>query len=142
VEVLVSEMNVSPVEIASVDINVGGQKQRLIVTKDYVKLHARKWILREDTSFIPLNSIDSIFFGWKRHVVLLILGVVFVLGGIGARQVSAGLLLGAIFLIIFWFYRPSVVLVRSAKEVLGGKPYSAEDAGKFISTLSEILNKK
>jgi hypothetical protein len=138
----VNEPNALPVEIASVEVQVGGRKQRLIVTKDFVRLHARKWIIREDTSFIPLDSIDSIFYGWKRHVVLLILGLVFIVAGIGARHVNAGLLLGAIFLIIFWFYRPSVVLVRSAKEVLGGKPYSAEEAGKFIAVLTEILNKR
>ena len=137
-----NESNALPEELASVEIQVGGRKQRLIVTKDFVKLHARKWILREDTSFIPLDSIDSIFFGWKRHIVFLILGVIFFIGGVGARHLVAGLIVGGIFLVIFWFYRPSVVLVRSAKEVLGGKPYSAEEAGKFISTLTDILNKK
>lgn len=140
------EISVSPNEITSVQVKVGGQTQRLIVTENYVKLHGKKWILREDTSFIPLNSIDSIFFGWKRYIVLAIIGLVLILGVLVSmaelRHEEPLLILGIIFLLIFWFYRPSLLLVRSSKESLGGKPISTQEAEKFISELTKLLNRK
>jgi hypothetical protein len=141
-----NEVSVSPLEITSVNIKVGGQIQRLIVTENYVKLHGKKWILREDTSFIPLNSIDSIFFGWKRYVVLAIVGLVLIFGVLVSmaehRHAEPVLILGFIFLVVFWFYRPSLLLVRSSKESLGGKPISIQEAEKFISELTKLLNRK
>ncbi|GEM_PF-4454324 len=141
-----TETSIEPGEITSANIKVGGQKQRLIITENYVKLHAKKWIYREDTSYIPLSSIDSIFFGWKRHVLLVVIGLVCILGWFveltDHRHAEALLIIGILFLIIFWFYRPSLLLVRSSKESLGGQPISTEEGEKFVQELTKLLNRK
>ncbi len=141
-----AESNIEAGEIISADIKVGGQEQKLIITENYVKLHAKKWIYREDTSYIPLNSIDSIFFGWKRHVLLAVIGLVFILGWLAEldrhRHAEVLLIVGLIFLGLFWFYRPSLLLVRSSKESLGGQPISTDEAEKLVQELTKLLNRK
>lgn len=130
-------------EIASVEVKVGGENRRLILTKNYVSIHCKKWIFREDTSFIPVNSIDSIFFGWKRYWILLVLAIVFLVGGLGAREYKTVFLAsGVVLLIVFWFLKSHLLLVRSSRESLGGVPISAEAANKFISSITELLNKQ
>lgn len=136
-----NEMFESISEVASAEVKVGGEKQRLILTENYVGLHCKKWIFREDTSFIPLNSIDSIFYGWKRYWFILILGIGCVLGGLITRE-SVAWILGIVFILIFWFYRPHLLLVRSSRESLGGNPISAEESKKFIASITNLLNKR
>ena len=133
-------------ELASVEVKVGGENQRLILTKNFVSIHCKKWIFREDTSFIPVNSIDSIFFGWKRYWILLVLAVVFLVGGVAPnleKTVHFGFLfLGAVFLIVFWLSKTHLLLVRSTRESLGGVPISEDDAKKLIFSITELLSKR
>jgi len=76
---------------------------------------------------------------------LAIIGLVFILVGFGGsvehRNTEAGIVVGAIFLIIYWFYRPSLLLVKSSRESLGGAPISTEEAEKFVGELTKLLNR-
>lgn len=128
-------------EVASVQVKVGGEIHKLVLTKNYVSINCRKWIFREDTSFIPVNSIDSIFCGWKRYWIWLVIGLSFIVAGLVPHQTFL-MIPGAIFLLIFWFHKPHLLLVRSTRESLGGHPISEDDSNKFIEALTRFLNQK
>lgn len=136
-----SEISEMPKEIGSVVVKVGGEKQRLILTENYISIHCKKWFVREDTSFIPLNSVDSIFFGWKRYPVILMIAIFLIIGGMVAHQIIATIV-GGLFIFLFLFYKPHLLLVRSSKETLGGNPLSEDEANKFIATFTSHLDKR
>lgn len=128
-------------EIASVQVRAGGEIHKLVLTKNYVSMNNKKWIFREDTSYIPLVSIDSIFFGWKRYWIILAIGIICLIGGLPPRYHLA-LVISLVFFLWFWFYKSHLLLVRSSKETLGGDPVSADEARKFIEALTTRLNSK
>lgn len=128
-------------EIASVQVKVGGETHKLVLTKNYVSINCRKWIFREDTSFIPVNSIDSIFYGWKRYWITLVIALVFIVASFAPGKMFL-LIPGGLFLALFWFYKPHLLLVRSTRESLGGHTLSVEESKKFIDALTKFLNQK
>jgi len=137
----VGEDSIVPGTVASVGVKVGGEKHSMILTEDYVSLKGTKWIFREDTSYIPVNSIDSIFYGWKRHATILVIGLILIIGGFASRHLVA-LIPGIIVLLIFWFFRPRLLLIRSVKESLGGNPVSGDESEKFIAAVTKLLSRK
>lgn len=141
-----NEANVQAKEIASAVVKVGNEECKLILTENYVTMHSKKMIFREATTLIPLGSIDSIFHGWQRYAALLIIGIVFGLGGLlmtgqGTSGGGFALFLATGFLVAFWFYRPHLLLVRSSREALGGNPVSAPESQKFIAAVTELLSR-
>jgi hypothetical protein len=133
-------------EIASLEVKVGNERSRVILTENFVSMHSKKWFMREAETVIPLGSIDSIFSGWKRYPALLIVGVVLALAGIVMMGLKTGgggvaVLLGMIMLVAFWFVRPHLLLIRSTREALGGKPISATESQKFIAVVTETLSR-
>ena len=125
-------------------------KSELVVTDARVYGEIKRGIFGEEELSIPIDSIDTVFLGWKRHGILLALGVLGLLGG-GAAIMFADLeklagivccVIGAIFLLIFWLLRPPKLLVNSGKFSIGGQPRSVEEARNFMSVLNaQILSR-
>ena len=137
-----SEVN----EITSINVKVGRELNKLILTDNYVTMHSKRSIYNEATTIIPISSIDSIFFGWKRYTLLAIISAITFLGGavLSIDDTSIGgltIALSICVFIAFWLIKPHLLLVKSVKSDLGGCPSSAEEATKFINSITEAIGR-
>ena len=114
----------------------------MVLTENMVRMHAEKSLFQDATTMIPLTSVDSLFYGWRRHKILLALGGLILLLGIDAmaRHATGGafisIFISAVFFAAFWFIRPGLILIRSTRESLGGTPVSELEALGFLEKVS------
>ena len=126
----------------------GGQgKSVLVLTESRVYAQLDRGIFGRADTTIALQSVDSVFNGWQRYSVLLLLGLAGILSGLAGlvveRFASLGFaagLVGIIFLLAFWFYRPSGIEIRSGTVAVGGRPASHEAAEEFTAALLAALD--
>jgi len=136
-------------KLAEVILKSRAGKASLILTAHKVYETVDKGLSGRFDTYIPINSIDSVILGWRRHFkVVVICGIFAFLGLIGviATNDTSGriiftifLLVGLIMSIAFWFYTPTQFFIKSGHAKLGGIPVSKNKAHEFMETLSSII---
>ena len=95
---------------------VSSNEDKIILTNHRIHLRDSVWG-QSFTISIFLEDISSIEIKYKSNIVFMILGVICILGGFYAAgqggNLLGGIVIGGIFLALWWFTRKHVVSVSS-----------------------------
>jgi hypothetical protein len=130
--------------IATVALDTHGSGDSwLVLTPSRVIAHLDRGFMGHTETSVPLHAIDSVVLGWKRLQSFAIAAIVCLALAITLTDnATFAIVLALANAAVFWFYRPSQLLVRSGKESLGGKPKSKPEAERFVALLTGQLQNR
>jgi hypothetical protein len=102
-------------------------------------------------SVVPLPSVASTHCGYSKPIGFLVFGVLVLIGGLVAREFLVGIVLGAIFFIVYWLSKKIVITIETSggmtlglafkRSVIENVSVDIQEALKAISIINENVVK-